>query len=203
MSVKLSKSNSKLGVIPSINLPPITTCRPGCPCAKSCYATKGRFRFPNVIDSMMHNYTEYVARPGQYFDDICRQINTGLMSYSYFRWHASGDIVDEPYFAGMVNVAEKLPNTSFLVFTKKFEIVNQYISEGKVIPANLHIVLSAWGTSLDVQNPYNLPVAYVRFTNESDNVLIPDDAEECLGNCQSCLKCWEIQHGQSVVFNLH
>jgi hypothetical protein len=203
MSVHISKTNSKLGVIPSVNLPPIVTCRAGCPCSKHCYATKGRFRFSNVISAMNNNYAEYIENPSQYFYEIQNAINNGMVSYSYFRWHASGDIVDALYFRGMVEVSNRLPNTSFLAFTKKFEIVNQYISNGGVIPDNLHIVFSSWGTSLNVDNPHNFPVAYVRFSDENENATIPENAEECLGNCQECLKCWHIKSGQSVVFNLH
>lgn len=203
MSVKISKTNSKLGVIPSINLPPIVTCRPNCPCSKDCYATKGRFRFPNVKDNMNHNYAAYLANPDEYFDDICKSINDGMVSYSYFRWHASGDIIDERYFKGMVEVAKKLPHTSFLAFTKKYEIVNDYIRKYGEVPPNLHIVLSAWGASFRLDNRYSLPVAHVRFANPEEDSTIPEAAIECSGNCQTCLRCWNIKSGQSVVFNQH
>ena len=203
MCVHISKTNSKLGVIPSVNMPPIVTCRDDCPCATSCYATKGRFRFPNVVRTLRDNYEEYISNPSKYFRDVQNAINNGMISYSYFRWHASGDIIDTPYFHGMIEIAHRLPNTSFLAFTKKFEIINQYISDGGVIPDNLHIVFSAWGASLEVPNPYSMPVAHVRFSDENENTAIPEDAEECLGNCQECLRCWNIRSGQSVVFVLH
>lgn len=203
MSVKISKTNSKLGVIPSVNLPPVISCRDNCPCAKDCYATKGRFRFQNVKSSMQNNYINYFENPTQYFNDICTAINNGMISYSYFRWHASGDIIDEQYFEGMVGVAERLPNTSFLAFTKKFEIVNDYISRKGELPTNLHIVFSAWGSSFQIDNRYSLPTAHVRFPDEKENAAIPSSATECLGNCQDCLQCWNIKNGQSVVFNRH
>ena len=40
MKVSISKGNSKMGAIPSVSLPPITTCAAGCTCAKKCYAAK-------------------------------------------------------------------------------------------------------------------------------------------------------------------
>lgn len=202
MSVKISTTNSKLGLIPSVNLTPIITCRKECPCAKDCYATKGRFRFQNVKDSMSHNLTEYLAHPEQYFADIKHAINNGMVSYAYFRWHASGDFVDANYFNGVVKVALDLPNTSFLAFTKKFEIVNEFIHNGGTIPANLHIVFSAWGDDFKVDNPYHFPVAHVRFKNK-ENKSIPASASECSGDCTTCLQCWNIKSGQAVVFNKH
>lgn len=202
MSVKISTTNSKLGLIPSVNLPPITTCRPHCPCAKDCYATKGRFRFQNVKNSLANNYKFYLCDPKTYFAEIKRAINNGMVSYAYFRWHASGDFVDKKYFEGVVSVAKELPLTSFLAFTKKFEIVNDYIQNGSIIPENLHIVFSAWGDEFKIENPYSFPVAYVRFKGE-ENKMIPDTAAECSGDCTHCLQCWNIKAGESVVFNKH
>ena len=37
MKVTISQSNTKLGMIPTISLPPIITCRKNAPCAKDCY----------------------------------------------------------------------------------------------------------------------------------------------------------------------
>lgn len=202
MTVKISKKNSKLGVIPSVNLPPILTCRPRCPCAQDCYATKGHFRFKNVKGNLESNYKLYLDDPQTYFTEIKHAINNGLVSYSYFRWHASGDFVDMPYFDGVVKVANELPFTSFLAFTKKFELVNEYISCGGIIPDNLHIVFSAWGDYFKVDNPYHFPTAYVRFKNK-ENKTIPKNAVECSGDCTNCLKCWNINTGESVVFNKH
>lgn len=204
MSVKISTTNSKLGLIPSVNLPPILTCRSDAPCFKECYAMRGRFRFPNVRNSMESNYFAYTENPANYFNEIRKAVDNGMVSYAYFRWHASGDIVDEDYFQGMVQLANELPRTSFLCFTKKYEIVNNYIAEHGALPANLNIVLSAWGRLLSVENPYNLPVAYVRFKNMmSITGFIPSDAIECEGNCTHCLRCWNIKSGQSVVFDKH
>ena len=203
MSVKISRSNSKLGIIPSVNLPPVTTCRTDAPCAKECYAMKGRFRFAGVKENMTSNYELYRSNPEEYFDGIKNAINNGFVSYSYFRWHAAGDIVDKQYFDNMVKIAEELPQTSFLAFTKKYELVNEYIKSGEVIPPNLHIVFSAWGSALALDNPYEFPVAYVRFKCDTENRDIPDSAVECSGNCTTCLQCWNIGHGESVVFNKH
>lgn len=203
MAVKISTTNSKLGLIPSVNLTPVLTCRVNCPCAKDCYARKGRYRFQNVKDSLRHNYDEYIRNPTQYFAEIKHAINNGMISYAYFRWHAAGDIVDEPYFAGMVAVATQLPGTSFLAFTKKYELVNSYVAGGNILPLNLHIVFSAWGEALKLDNPYKFPVAYVRFKDTYQNISIPSNALECSGDCTNCLQCWNIKSGEAVVFNKH
>ena len=38
--VSISKGNNKMGAIPSVSLPPITTCKHCESCAKDCYAAK-------------------------------------------------------------------------------------------------------------------------------------------------------------------
>lgn len=201
MSVHISTTNSKLGLIPSVNLPPIISCRKNCPCAKDCYALKGRYRFKNVKQCLLNNYNRYIGNPKIYFDSIISSLS-GIISYRYFRWHAAGDIVDAEYFEGMVRVANQLPNTYFLAFTKKFEIVNNYMDVHGELPDNLHIVFSAWGDDFQIDNPYNFPVAYVRFYHQ-ENKNIPPNAAECSGDCTSCLQCWHIKRGESVVFNKH
>ena len=201
--MNISKTNSKLGVIPSINLPPIVTCRENCPCAKDCYARKGNFRFANVQKSLIDNLSAYQNNPLDYFNTIKNEIDNGIILHKYFRWHAAGDIVDEAYFENMVELAKQLPETKFLAFTKKYELVNAYIERGQGLPSNLNIVFSAWGKLLPLENPHGLPVAYIRFNKSELNGMIPDDAEECAGDCTSCLKCWNVKFGQSVVFNKH
>ena len=203
LPVRISTTNSKLGLIPSVNLVPVVTCRENCPCVKECYAMRGNFRFANVRKSMEQNYEYYKSNPEKYFEEIKLAINNGMVSYAYFRWHAAGDIVDKQYFEYMVKVAEQLPLTSFLAFTKKFEIVNEYIKDHGALPQNLNIVFSAWGADFKIDNPYRLPVAYVRFKDDEKTGTIPTDAVECSGDCTTCLQCWKIKAGQSVVFKKH
>ena len=195
--ITISKTNSKLGIINSINLPAVVTCRPDAPCIKECYARKGNFVFKNVKKSHQNNLDEYRMNPEMYFT----QIMANTFSLRFFRWHASGDIVDENYFKGMVDVANKCKDTIYLCFTKKFEIVNKYISDNGSLPDNLRIVFSAWKEWLP-DNPYNLPVAYV-YTKTREDGNVPEDAISCGGKCYECLACWRLRNGQSVCFKKH
>ena len=203
MQVKISTTNSKLsGQIPSVNLPPIKTCRYDAPCKHLCYATKGHFLYSNVKESHIHNLACFVDNPQKYFDDIIEFLN-GLVSYRYFRYHSSGDIINDEYFKGMVRVAKKCKSVKFLCFTKKFEIVNRYLATGAKIPSNLHIVFSAWDKNFLIENPYNFPMTFVDFKDKSKNPDIPELAIPCSGNCPECLACWSLKKGQSVVFHQH
>lgn len=202
--MNISLSNKKLGGhIPSINLPPITTCRCNAPCKKDCYACKGNFRYPKVQQSMNENLTEFLNDGETFFNTIINYINNGLVIYKYVRWFSAGDIVSKKFFEGMVKVAKTCKHTKFLAFTKKFEIVNDYIANGGQIPSNLKIVFSRWDKDFIVNNPYKFPESFVNFKDSKRNPEIPFLSFPCNGDCSKCLSCWNLKKGQSVVFNQH
>lgn len=200
MPLHISRSNSKLGSqIPSVNLPAGSTCRPDAPCRAKCYALKGRFRFRNVRNAAVDNLTLWNTLPDVYeINIIC-----GIYGSKYFRWHSSGDIPDAAYLDMMFRVARKLPDTKFLCFSKKYELINEKLNT-EPCPVNLTLVLSSWGCFVP-ENPHNLPVAYVRF--KDSNILIPDNAYHCTTHCGNCVQtehsCWELSHGESVFFDEH
>lgn len=199
MKIHVSHTNSKLGSeIPSVNLPPVLTCRPDAPCFKECYARKGHWNCPNVKTALGDNLEAYKADPDFFF----RFIAATTRLSRYVRWHSAGDIVDARYLKGMCDVARENPDTRYLAFTKKFDLVNAYIAEGNEIPANLHIVFSGWDENFVVDNPYNFPVAYIALDNHPTDY-IPEDAIPCGGKCDKCLACWQLQRGQSVYFEEH
>ena len=204
-TVHISTTVSKLGAsIPTVNLPPIITCRANALCAKcaeeggGCYALRGHFIYPNVKKSLQNNLDAYKENPKLYFSMIA----DGFKMFQFARLHSSGDIVDMEYLKGMCWVARKCPNTKILCFTKKFELVNQFLDEGHKIPKNLVIVFSSWDDFVP-ENPYNLPMTYVKFRDEKRNTHIPKDAITCTGSCPKCLGCFNLKKGGSVVFKKH
>ena len=196
--VKVSNTNSKLGgQIYSINLPAVVTCRSDAPCFKGCYARKGNWTFSNVKNSLESNLDAYKSNPDLFFESVAAQ----TVLTRFCRWHSSGDIVDMQYFEGMCKVARKNKETHYLCFTKKYEIINEFLSKGKRIPKNLSIVFSAWDNWIP-ENPYNLPMTYV-YAKDFNNELIPKDAIPCGGKCETCQACWTLKKGQHVYFLKH
>lgn len=201
--MKISLTNSKLGdKIPSLNLPAGATCRSDAPCRSGCYALKGTWSYPNVKSSLKANLDEFMSDSKKFFDDIIEYLNNDDVTYKFFRWFSSGDIVNMEFFYGMLRVAKECPQTKFLCFTKKFYIVNMWLALGNELPSNLKIVFSGWDESFKVDNPFNLPVTYVYFNGQS-NKHIPEYAIPCVGSCSKCKSCWSLQKGQSVYFNKH
>lgn len=202
LKVNVTSTDAKLGMsILQINLPVAVSCRKDAPCYSLCYASHSfHYRAQNVRDCYMQNYNTYKEDSTFFFNSIIEKTRLA----KYVRWHSSGDIVDGAYFAGMVKVARANKGTFFLAFTKKFDIVNDYLKEhsGR-LPRNLKIVFSAWDKDFKVDNPYNLPIAYIDFKDKSKNPVIPATAIPCLGLCYKCLGCWSLPKGGAVCFHQH
>lgn len=202
--VNITLNNSKLGgFIPSLDLPPIVTCRKNAPCAKGCYARRGSFLYPSKKESMAQNLALYKNDPCAFFDAVKSFLNNRDISFKFFRWFGAGDLVDNRFFIGCVNLATECKETHFLMFTKKYEIVNNFLDKGGVIPNNLRIVFSYWDKTFKVQNPHNLPCAYVQFKDVTKQVAIPEYAIPCTGSCATCKACWTLQNNQNVYFAQH
>ena len=114
-----------------------------------------------------------------------------------FRWHVSGDILNTEYFEMMIRIAKKRPNVLFMAFTKKFEIVNDWMDENGTLPKNLNMIFSHW-IGETVPNPNNLPLSVVRFKKSENEHLEGLDLIECPsndkdwdGSCSTCAICWK------------
>lgn len=197
--VKFSKGNSKMGEICSVSLPSVVTCG-ACDCQKKCYARKLERLRPNVARAYAHNLAVLQEQPDTYW----REVEASIMMSRFFRFHVSGDIVDDVYFQHMVEIARANSHCEILCFTKKYDIVNRHISIIGKLPQNLHIVFSGW-PGLEMDNPYQLPEAHVRFRDGATTAR--EDAYDCGGNCTECActdaGCWVLKPGEQVVFDEH
>ena len=198
-TVKISKGNSKLGAIPSVSLPSIKTCR-NCACQEKCYAQKLERLRPAVRNAYQYNLEVWIKDPETYW----REVEASIMMSRFFRFHVSGDIPSFKYLINMVEIARRQPHCEILCFTKKYNLVNEFIEQGGELPGNLHMIFSGW-VGLEMANPFSLPEAHVRYRDGSTTAR--EDAIECSGNCTECALteggCWNLQKGQQVVFNEH
>lgn len=198
-TVKISSGNSKMGSVPSVSLPSIKTCRQ-CACQSKCYAQKLERLRPAVRNAYQHNLEVLINEPETYW----REVEASVMMSRFFRFHVSGDIPTAEYLANMVAVAGRNSHCEILCFTKRYEMVNEFIEQNGELPSNLHMIFSGW-IGLDMVNPFSLPEAHVRYRDGSTTAR--EDAIECGGNCTECALtdggCWNLQKGQQVVFNEH
>lgn len=198
--ISVSNGNIKMGKIPSISLPAIVTCRKDCKCCKKCYAAKIERLRSSVKAAYLHNLQMLKEQPETFW----RQAEAVIMLSRYFRFHVSGDIPDREYLEKMVEISAKQSHCEILCFTKKFDIVNGFLTAGGVIPSNLHLIFSGW-KDLVMENPFHLPEAHVLYKDGTTTAR--PDAKKCGGNCTECARtgvgCWVLEKGEQVVLDEH
>ena len=201
--ISMSNKNSKTGVA-CLNIAfPVCACREDAPCKDSCYANKGCQTFARVQAAYYRNFRIYNDNPDNFFEQVyCKVRFAGLPKV---RWFDSGDIADYDFFVKMVELCKKTPDVKHMAFTKKYEIVNEYIDKNGKLPDNLNVVFSAWHKLWEVPNPHGLAIAYVDFNDKTLNPDIPKNAFVCPGRestCSACGACWN-KKLKAVVFKQH
>ena len=184
-----------MGKTPSVSLPPIKSCGNCKDCASKYYANQAYRQYTTTRAAYDNNYKMATTSHYKYFKEIQEYVSK--RSPNYFRWHVSGDILNQEYFNDMVQIAEEYPNTKFLCFTKMYDIVNFYLKE-QTLPPNLNIFFSIW---LDNRIPNIHRLSTARTVNKGDT----DKYEgfKCEGNCSTCGFCFEALNGSSVIFEMH
>lgn len=198
--VSISYGNNKMGKIPSVSLLPILTCPARCngTCGDKCYAKKLAILRPSVMKAYARNTAIFMARPLDFFRAVERVMATSKL----FRFHVSGDIPNGSYLTMVAHLANCHPFCKVLMFTKRYELVNDFIRYNGSIPSNLKILFSGW-TNLKPENPYNLPETTVYAKDED----FRPEWKACGGNCLDCALhcggCWDAKSGETVAFKIH
>jgi hypothetical protein len=196
--ISISQGNIKMGAIPSVSLPACITCNPSAPCFKKCYALRMERRYKNTRDAYARNLNILQEDAPSYW----LQVKAAAMVARFFRYHVSGDIPNIEYFKNMIQLAQELPGTQFLAFTKQYNIVNEYLNNGGTIPENLKILFSNWG-AWKCENPHRLPTCEIVLKGSEP----APDWKICGGNCTACacagIGCWELKNGETIAIYEH
>ena len=159
------KTGSKLAAIPG------TTCH-------GCYALKGRYRFPNVMDAMMKRYQSINHPRWQLV--MAEDINARRSRW--FRWHDSGDIKSIKHLLKIFRVCRLTPDVAHWLPTREAGFLSK-IPQDRV-PKNLTIRLSA--TKVDGPAPGSWPLTSTVVTT-GRSCPAPDQGNAC----RDCRACWD------------
>ena len=202
--VSISSGNTKMGKVASVSLLPILTCPARCngTCGDKCYAKKLALLRPTVARAYARNTAVARFAPGAFFYAVAR----AMEKVQYFRFHVSGDVLNSEYLRAVVSACVFNPHCQVLMFTKRFETVNQYIDKYGPLPKNMHCLFSGW-TNLNPTeagfNPHNLPETTVYAKDED----IRPEWTLCGGNCLDCAihdgGCWAAKPGETIAFKIH
>ena len=205
--ISISNHNSKTGSCCNNLAFPTCTCREDAPCkASGCYCMKGTQAMCKVVAAYVRNLMIYNNDHDDFWEQVRFKIKHNPLPL--FRWFDAGDILDYEFFCGMVELANEFPNIRFMSFTKKYDIVNEWLATYGDLPNNLNIIFSAWHIGWKVNNPFGMPVAYVDFKDQTLNPQFPKGITGCPNQsdktitCSMCQKCWN-KKIKSVVFKQH
>ena len=205
--VHLSTSNRKTGGCCNDLAFPICTCREDAPCKHGgCYCMKGTQQMSSVLAAYTRNLRLYNTDPQDFWEQVAFKVKHNPLPL--FRFFDAGDVPDYDFFCGMVELASQFPDIKFMSFTKKYSIVNKWLTENGDLPDNLNIIFSAWHIGWKVENPFGLPVAYVDFKDKTLNPEFPKEITSCPNQkdktitCSSCRKCWD-KRIKAVKFKEH
>jgi hypothetical protein len=150
-----------------------------------CYALKGRYVFPNVLDAMEKRFQSIFKT--DWVDAITFLISKKEKS-GYFRWHDSGDLQGQWHLEKIVEVAKRLPHIKFWLPTREISIVGDYIRSGKIIPDNLTIRLSAFMLDGEPPIPAAKRLGLCVSGASATDFNCPAYSQD--GKCGSCRNCW-------------
>jgi hypothetical protein len=153
-------------------------------CSK-CYALKGRYVFPNVLEAMEKRF-KALENPS-WVEAMTALIDKKEKS-GFFRWHDSGDVQDLSHLLKIAEIAKNLPHITFWLPTREYAIVQKYMANHEK-PKNLTIRLSA--LMLDKEGP----TAFAKRLGLCTSGVSTDEGFTCPsskqdGKCGDCRACW-------------
>lgn len=172
---------------------PAAACKTGSKLAKvegsicnKCYACKGNYTFPNV-QKVLESRLQSIQGDG-WVNDMVNLIRKNNKN-NYFRWHDSGDIQSTGHLEKIVTIALALPNIKFWLPTREVNFVREYLSQGKVLPPNLIVRISAMMVDKPPVNVDGMLTSTVHKNGEGYGYICPAPKQE--GKCNDCRACWD------------
>jgi len=181
LHVTISTGNDKIGRVKNVSLLPYLTCSPICvgSCAGDCYAGKLAAIYGSTLNAWAKNTFLAIEHSNIYWSDVNKAITRRT---KHFRFHVSGDILNEYYAAQMLLCCKTHPWCNFWTYTKKYSVVNSmYIAFQET--ENLNVLFSGW-QELKPDNPYSFSETDI-FIDETDK---PNNGYICPGDCTVCIK---------------
>lgn len=87
-------------------------------CEAVCYAQRGRFHFPNVVDRLAWCYLRSLRRDFT----ACMVREARVRGIRHMRWHVSGDVHSADYAGKMLSVMRRLPRVRFWLYTRSWRV---------------------------------------------------------------------------------
>lgn len=214
--LNFSDGNEKVGRVGCFNLPVAFSCVHDCECYLNgdCYACGGGYNFADNQAMYSENFAYIMSHSiGEFVDTVVDEI--GYRGWALFRWFTCGDILSVSMFDGMVQIAKRCPDVTFWFYTKKYRMVNAWVSAHgeEALPDNLTIIFSHWknkdGSFYPMPNPYNFPTSEFIPMGCEDEVqyvthVCPCSDPDVVSTCETCEHpCFKLKKGEKMALLEH
>lgn len=181
--LSISTGNRKIGKCLNFSTMPGLSCGNCKDCLSTCYAMRTCTYYRNCITAWTKNL--YMVR--HHLDEVFTQIDRKMSrrkSEKYLRLHVAGELESADELRMFVELAKNHPEYECWTYSKMFSIVNSFLDSYGELPANCHIMFSAWGVKMAkcIDNPHRLPIFMTVLEGED----IPEDWDACPGRCDEC-----------------
>jgi len=143
-SIHISRGNGKLSRdVGNFNLPVRRTCPFAGICSEYCYDRRAE-KWLHVTCSRWDNF--WATRRASFVDEMVTRITA--MGFKVVRFHQSGDVYRPRYAGDLAEVARRLPERRFYLYTKSIP----YVTALRCLP-NFTVILSYGGARDHLINP--------------------------------------------------
>lgn len=187
MKLHITKGSGKLEGINNISVSTLKNpfCQrmqkiKGSVCSK-CYASRLEKLRPNLERALMRN-TKMLTQ------SLLPDRDIPLINAVYFRFNSFGELYNDIHYQNLVLIAKKNPRTTFVLWTKRMDIVNKYPRQENIVYvlSHSHINISSGYAFETYSSPDHTFTVYDNKHIADDNVQI-----NCEKKCIDCLKCYQ------------
>ena len=197
VNIKISTLTGKLKGFQAINTNTLTNefcskMRETDAICKACYSAK-----------MLEGVRKNCAEPWQRNSDLLSESvlsddKLPVINAHSFRFHAHGELINLTHLVNYVNIAKKNPFTTFALWTKRTNLVHEYVKEYGPMPDNLIMIYSNPKTHI-VQ--HKIPTHFDKVFNALErNAITAAGETDCTGeSCIKCMACYRKGNNQDVI----
>ena len=181
--IKYSVMSGKLKGIPALNTSPLNNkfCKAMSKkkdsICGSCYSINMLSTFRKSADAPFRKYGEFLSskiHPPEYLPKPPNAL--------YVRFSAHGELINVDHAVNLFQICDSSPNTTFTLWTKRYNIVWRAIEYYKK-PKNLILIYSAIGLDQEKRLPMHFDKVFIVQAKKNDKT-------NCFGKCIDCLKCY-------------
>ena len=114
-----------------------------------------------------------------------------------FRFHAHGELINSNHLENYINICRKNSDTVFALWTKRKNLISDYVKSGRALPDNLILIYSNPKTNKVLTR---VPVNFDKVFNASDSGRVSRGQIECTGkDCAACMACYVKDNGKNII----